>query len=67
MSIDRLAWTGNAQGASALHEELQATKRRNSLLQGRAHQLVIQYQMVSLENTHIKVPLYKLSRLYLYI
>ena len=26
--------------------------RRNSLLQGRAHQLVIQYQIVSTENKH---------------
>lgn len=39
---------GKSQEASALHKEVQG----NSLLQGRAHELVTQYQMASPENTH---------------
>jgi hypothetical protein len=43
-----------------------AESRRNSLPQGRAHELVVQYQMVSLRfQTNVQVTLHRPQRLYL--
>lgn len=44
-----------------------AESERNIHPQGRAYQLVIQYQMISPENVHIQVALYTVSRIYLSI
>lgn len=43
-----------------------ADSERNGLSQGREHQLVVQYQVVSLK-IHIEVTLHRLNRGYLHI
>lgn len=54
---------GEAQEAATLYKDLQATKE----CWGIAHQLAIQHQLVSPENTHARVKLCKLSSLCLCI
>lgn len=61
-------WQGKAQKASTQPKELQAMKddesRRNSLPQGRAHKLVIQYQMVNPEITSYTIQTEQLGLTY---
>lgn len=62
---------GNIHVTSKLYKELKATKECCEMekysSQGKAQQLVIQYQVLSFENISIQGTLYGLSRLYLYI
>lgn len=51
-----------AQEASILHKE--QLRNADSLLHGKAHQLVVQVQTVGLK-TYTQLTLYKLNRLYL--
>lgn len=63
----------NVDGGRASHQASTYTKnygqprntegRRNSLPQGRAHHLVIQYQMILVPKTYVQVVLYRQSRL----
>lgn len=63
-----LKWIGKAYQASALHKELKyAENGRNRFPQGKGHQLIIQYQIVSPENIHIQIGAHRLSRLCLCI
>ncbi|XP_076784353.1 uncharacterized protein LOC143441153 [Arvicanthis niloticus] len=58
ITTDMLKRTEEVHEASALHKELQTRNPENlgnSLLQGRAQELVIQYQMANSENIH-RVP-----------
>lgn len=48
-------------------QQRDAENQRNSLIQGRVHQLVVHYQMVNLENTHTQVIVCRLGRSYLRI
>lgn len=63
-----LKWTGESPwgiNTKSYRQLMNAENGRNIFPWGRAHQLVIQYQIVTSENISVQVTFFRLSRLYL--